>query len=261
MEKQNVNIRQDDEIEINLWELIQLLWSRALIIILVGVLFGAAAIVGTKLLITPQYTSTTTMYVLNRSQDNNSLISSDMQVSTYLTKDYKELILSRTVAEGVIKELKLDMEPEDLISKVNVEILTDTRIVENSVQDENPERACEIANALREVSSEHIKNVMAIEAVNVVDVANVPTHISSPSLFKNGVLAGAFGVMLTVIVILVAHFTNDTIKSSEDVEKYLELSVLGNIPLGEDQKKSKKKKRSTKRNTQKKKTQSNRKRR
>ena len=82
--------------------------------------------------ITPKYESTTKIMVLNK-QDNNTLTSADMQTSTQLTKDYAELIQSRTVLEGVIAQLNLDMTYKEMLNKVSVETSSDSRIVSISV--------------------------------------------------------------------------------------------------------------------------------
>ena len=198
------------------------------------------AIVGTKLFITPQYQSITKMYVLSK-QDNNTVTNSDLQTSTLLTKDYAELIKSRTVTEAVIAKLGLDLTHEQLLGKLEVETTTDTRIVTIKVLDEDPYMARDVANAVRDTAAEHIQNVMNSEAVNVVDEANIPDQKYSPNTMKNGFIAGVLGCFLAVAIILVQHISNDTIKSSEDVEKYLGLSTLGTIPLNKDDVKAKKK--------------------
>jgi capsular polysaccharide biosynthesis protein len=238
MENQVIN---NEEVEIDLGEIFHLLISRLGIIILSGIIFGLVSIVGTTLLITPQYTSTTKMYVISK-QDNSTLTSSDMQMSTYITKDYAEMITSRAVTESVIAQLGLDMTHEQLLKKISVDTSTDTRIVAINVTDEDPYVAAQIANAVRDKAAEHIQQVMDIDAVNVVDTANIPSEKASPSVSKNALIGGFLGVFLAVAIIIVVYLTNDTVKTAEDVERYLHLSVLGSIPLMEKEKKSKKQK-------------------
>lgn len=87
-----------------------------------------------------------------------------------------------------------------------------------------------------------MKNVMDIDAVNVVETANIPDQQSIPSISKNGIIGVLLGILLSVAIILIAYISNDTVKTQEDVEKYLGLSVLGTIPLTETDRKKKKKK-------------------
>ena len=231
----------NDEIEIDLGEVFHLVISKLGVIILSGILLGVLSIIGTMLFITPKYESTTKIMVLNK-QDNNTLTSADMQTSTQLTKDYAELIQSRTVLEGVIAQLNLDMTYKEMLNKVSVETSSDSRIVSISVTDEDPYTASEIANAVRDMAAEHIQSVMDIEAVNVVDTANIPNEKASPSLAKNGVIGGLLGVIIAMAAVIIIYLTNDTIKVEEDVERYLGLSVLGSIPFSEKESRSKKKK-------------------
>ena len=154
-----------------------------------------------------------------------------------------ELIKSRTVTEGVIAQLKLDMTHEKLLKKLSVDTPTDTRVVSITVTDTDPYTAAEIANAVRDIASKHIQQVMDIKAVNVVETANIPDEPSSPSVPKNGVIGGLLGILLAAAVVIIVYLTNDTVKTPEDVEKYLGLSVLGTIPYSSKMgKKSKKKK-------------------
>ena len=239
MENQVTN--NNDEIEIDLGEVFHLVISKLGVIILSGILLGVLSIIGTMLFITPKYESTTKIMVLNK-QDNNTLTSADMQTSTQLTKDYAELIQSRTVLEGVIAQLNLDMTYKEMLNKVSVETSSDSRIVSISVTDEDPYTASEIANAVRDMAAEHIQSVMDIAAVNVVDTANIPNEKASPSLAKNGVIGGLLGVIIAMAAVIIIYLTNDTIKVEEDVERYLGLSVLGSIPFSEKESRSKKKK-------------------
>ena len=239
MEQQN--LQNNDEIEIDVLELFHVLLDKIWVIILAGAVAALAVVAATILFITPQYQSATKMYVLSK-QDSNTLTSQDMQTCLSLTKDYAELIKSRTVTEGVITQLNLDMTHEQLLSKMTVDSATDTRILSISVRDADPYVACEIANAIRDVAANHIKNVMDIDAVNVVETANIPENKISPSVKKNGMVGGIAGVAIAIAIILITYLSNDTIKTQEDVERYLGLSTLGTIPMSEADRKNKNKK-------------------
>ncbi len=225
----------NDEMEIDLLELFSVLWSKVWLIAIVVVLGAVIAGLYTKFMITPQYQSTTSIYVLNR-QNESTVTSSDLSASTQLTNDYVELIKTRTVAEDVIRELKLDMKPKQLLGKLSVSIASNARIIYIRVLDEDPQQARTLANAVRLAASKQIKNVTNSEAVNVVDVANLPDTKYSPSTSRNCIIGGLIGGVIVVAYILLAHFLNDTVRTAEDVEKYLGMSTLGTIPIlkGED---------------------------
>lgn len=232
MEKVN---NQVDEIEIDLREVFILLISKCWLIILVGIVTAAIGFGISAFLIPPTYESTTKIYILNKQQEN-TVTYSDVQLGTQLTKDYAELIKSRLVLEKVIHKLQLEtiyegMDYEALLDKVSVTTPTDTRILAITVTDLDPVMAMEIANSIREEAAVHIKNVMDIEAVNVVETANLPVEKAGPSVFKWTAIGGVLGAFFVTAIILIFFFLDDTIKTGDDVEKYLGLSTLALIPL------------------------------
>ncbi|MBD5476038.1 MAG: protein-tyrosine kinase [Lachnospiraceae bacterium] len=221
----------NNEIEFDLLEIVHILFGRFWIILCAGLVTALICFAVSAYVLAPVYESTTKIYILNKT-DNTAVTYTDVQMGTQLTKDYAELINSRYVLEKVIEQLSLeDMEYEDLMHEVSVNTPVDTRIVSITVEHTNPELAMRIANCIREVAGEHIQNVMDIEAVNVVEKANMPMEKSGPSVVKWTMIGGVAGAFLACAVILIIFLLDDTIKCSEDVEKYLGLSTLALIPV------------------------------
>ncbi len=233
------NLQNEEEIEIDMGELLRYLAGKAGYIILTALAFAVLALAVTTFCMTPRYTSMTKMYVLNR-QTNEGVTSSDLQSSTYLTKDYMEMIRSRTVIEAVIADLNLNSTYEDVLGQIDVSAASDTRVIAISVTDKDPYEARDIANAVRNAAAAHIQSVMNTEAVTVVDEANIPTKKSSPSTIKNVEVAGGVGLFLALAVCVVLYLMNDKVTTAEDVERYLGLSVLASMPLEEEEVRRKK---------------------
>ncbi|HJA91697.1 MAG TPA: protein-tyrosine kinase [Candidatus Eisenbergiella merdipullorum] len=239
-------IRQNDDVEIDLLGLCLMLLHHLPVILPAALLTALCAFLYTSLLVAPTYQSTTRVYILNRT-DSNTITYSDVQLGTQLTSDYSQLIKSRFVLEEVIETMDLPMSYEGLSGMVSVSTPEDTRIIAITVTDTDPVRAMQIANAIREAASEHILNVMDIQAVNVVETANLPSHASGPNTSRNILMGGMLGAALVIGILVVRFLMDDTIKTSEDVEKYLGLSVLAVIPLNEGETDGKKKRRKAKR--------------
>lgn len=235
----------NEELTIDLAELFSVLWSKIYLIILVGLIAALAAFAGTKIFITPEYTSSTSMYMLTRSQSGGTITSSDLQTGTQLTQDYMEMVKSRSVLEQVISVLNLDMSTQELSSSVTTENKTNTRILTISVSNEEPELAQEIANTLRETVSVKIREIMEVDAVNTIEEANLPSAPSSPNVMRNTMLGGILGVLITAGILVIIFLFDDTIKTPDDVEHYLGLNVLTSIPVAEGEEKGKKTKRRT----------------
>ncbi|MGN0132752.1 MAG: YveK family protein [Lachnospiraceae bacterium] len=239
-------MRKDDVIEIDLRELFFVLLGKLHILILALVLGAVVMFFISEAVLPAEFESTTSIYVLNK-QDSNVVTYSDLQTGTQLTKDYAELVKSRSVMEKVISQLQLnglyeDMEKIDsdgLAKMVTVNNATDTRIISITVRDTNPARAQDIANAIRETAAVHITSVMDIEAVNVVDYAEMPMEPVSPNVLKNVVIGALISFLLAAAVIIIIYLLDDTIKSPDDIERYLGISLLGTIPLDESLSKKK----------------------
>lgn len=231
MEGTKQNVRENDENMIDILEILMRLWSKAHLIILAGILTGLLAFLGTKLLITPMYTSTTKFYVLSKAEGAGSVTAGDLQLGSQLIKDYAELVKSRPVLEEVISVLNLDMETEELAGKITVTTMADTRVMAIQVEDSEPKVARDIADAVREAVSIQIKNIMDVDAVKTVENANLPKEASSPNVIKNTALGALLGMLLVAAVIVVIYLFDDSVKTPEDIERYLGLNVLASIPV------------------------------
>lgn len=221
---------QNDEIEIDLWELLDLLLHKLWIIIPTAMVTFVIGFCIAMFAVTPMYQSTTGIYVMSR-QNSDTLSVSDTQLSSQLTKDYEQLIQSRTVLESVIAQTGIEETYGGLKDRVAISNVKDTRIIYITVTDASPEMARVLANAIREEGAKHIQAVTNVEAVNVVDEANLPTSPSSPSVAKWALIGGFIGAFVSMAVIVIRYLMDDTIKSSEDVEKYLGWSTLALIPM------------------------------
>lgn len=248
-----------DEIEIDLREVFMHLLGNIILILLSTMIGMLLMFYISNVLLDKKFQSSTKIYVLNQ-QDSQAVTYTDLQTGTQLTKDYAVLVKSRTVTTQVIADLDLrnqyeDMEeitPDELAEMITVTTQQDTRIITITVKDNNPTRAQDIANAVRLAASKHIYQVMDIEAVNVVDYANLPERPVSPNPLLNAIIGALLGFFISVAILVVSFLMDDTIKTPDDVEAYLGLSVLASIPFDETMDgavKGKKKKRKNKKNT------------
>lgn len=208
------------------------LLDHVLILILSGIVLAILSAVGSKLLLKPVYTSSASLYIINR-QDKKSMTLTDLQTGTQLTKDYQILVKSRPVMEQVISDLDLDLSYEQLKRMITVNAPADTRIVEIVVKSNNAYTAKSLADAIAKVSAARIVNVMDMDAANVIEQGSLPTKPSKPSILINTVFGGFLGILIASLIFILANLLNDTIKTSEDIERYLNLVTLSEIPIEE----------------------------
>ena len=224
-------MKEQDKFEIDVFQLVKVLWKRKFLIVLVALVAGLAAFAYSSFVIKPQYTSTTRIYVVNRNQaDKPGLTNQDLQAGAYLVKDYREIILSQDVLDKVVKDQSLTIDARTLGKKVSVTVPTETRIVSISVRDGKPEEASRIANALREVAAQKIISVTRVSDVTTLEEARPATSPSSPNIRRNTMMATIAGVGFVTVVVLLVELLDDRVKRPEDIEEVMHLSLLGVIP-------------------------------
>ena len=224
-------MKEQDKFEIDVFQLVKVIWKRKFLIVLTAIIAGLAAFAYSSFVIKPQYTSTTRIYVVNRNQaDKPGLTNQDLQAGTYLVKDYREIILSQDVLDKVVKDQSLTIDARTLGKKVSVTVPTETRIVSISVRDGKPEEASRIANALREVAAQKIISVTRVSDVTTLEEARPATSPSSPNIRRNTMMATIAGVGFVTVVVLLVELLDDRVKRPEDIEEVMHLSLLGVIP-------------------------------
>lgn len=235
------NRSYEEEKVIDLKELIYTLLDKWLMIVISAFLCALIGMCASMFLMPEKFQSKTSIYIYN--QQDDGMTYSDLQTGSTLTKDYEVLIKGRTVLESVIEKLDLDLSYGDLYGMVSVSVPDSTRIVEITVETTDPYLSREIADEVRETASANIAEVMGVDAVNVVEKANLPDKKSGPSIKKYTVLGGMAGGVLVCGIIVILFLFNDTIRTQDDVERYLGLSTLGIIPVNENANAGKKKRR------------------
>lgn len=216
--------------EIELREYFYILWKRAWIIVLITVLSVATSGIISFFVLEPEYQTYATLMVGKPQSSEDTIEYSDVLLNHKLVTTYGEIAKSRIVSKEVIENLGLDLTPEALRGKVNVTLVRDTEIIKIEVTDKNPELAAKIANELSNVFMKHVVKIMKIENVQVIDRAEVPVSPVKPKPMLNMAIAGVLGVMISVFIIFFLEYLDNTIKTPDDVERYLELPVIGMIP-------------------------------
>lgn len=224
-------MKEQNTMEIDVFQLLNTLWKRKLIIALVAIVTGAIAFAYSSFIVKPEYTSTTRIYVVNRNQgDKPGLTNQDLQAGSYLVKDYREIILSQDVLEKVVTDLQLDMPTKNLASKIQVTVPVDTRIVSISVKDKQPEEASRIANSLREIAAQKIISVTRVSDVTTLEEARPATFPSSPNIRRNTLIGFLGGLGVVVVVVLLVELLDVRVKRPEDIEDVMQIPLLGVIP-------------------------------
>jgi MPA1 family polysaccharide export protein len=226
-----MNNQEANTIEIDVLSLLRTIWRKKFLILLTAILTTGLAFAYSAFLATPQYDSTTRLYVVNQSSDNGAVITNqDLQAGSFLVKDYKEIILSQDVLKNVTTTLGIT---DDIKEKITVNIPVDTRILSITVRDSDPNQAATIANTLRDEAAKKIIEVTKVSDVTTLEAALPAENPSTPQTKRNLVLGFIVGAFLATALVLVLEVLDDRVKRPQDIEEGLGMTLLGVVPHAE----------------------------
>jgi capsular polysaccharide biosynthesis protein len=215
-------------------EVLQILWKRAWVIVLVAVVLVGTA-VGASLVQTPVYEASAKL-LLGQKQTDDQLptnLMGEVEGLQQLTHTMVTAVDSRPVAEETIQRQGLQMDPQDLLDNLTVEQLEDTQFLQLTYSDSDPERAKEIVNAVSDVSSNKIAEANASPSnitVVVWEYAAKPPAPISPDPVRNGLLALGLGLMLGAGLAFLLEYLDDHWRSPGEVEQVSGVPTLGIVP-------------------------------
>lgn len=215
---------------IDLREYLAIIKKKAWIIAAITAVTTFVSVFLSFFVLSPVYEAKTTL-IVNTDQKNDDTITGDeFSVTQRLAVTYGEIIKSRTVLEPVIEKLGLDISYEDLSKMVTVSPVKDTQIINISVQDTNPLKAKDIANSIPEVFTKEVKRITKANSVEVIDKAVEPLSPIKPNKLMNVLIAFVLGIMIGLFVVFLIEYMDNKMKTPQDVEKHLDLPILGVIP-------------------------------
>ena len=217
--------------EIDLKQLFSIFWEKKILIIITVLIFATIGGVYSIELKKPVYTSSTSL-VLAQSQgdESSSITSTDINLNSKLVSTYAEIITSKTTIRDVISNLGLDLKEDAVKKNIKVTDVEGTEVIKITVTNEDPEIASKIANETANVFINKAKEIYKIDNVQVLDLAepiNTPSNINHT---KDIAIFVVVGVIISCAYILIVNMFDNTIKTQEDAEKTLKLSVLASIP-------------------------------
>lgn len=223
------------EEEISLVEIGQVLLKRWKILFFLPLLAAALAYGISLYTHTPEYVSSSTLIVMpfTEQMEGGGVVRHDIESTRQVVESCRELTLSHDSMQRVIGELNLPFSAQALRSKIEITVSSDiTRV---TTTDSNPTRAYEITTHVTGVLMEYITDTARLENVQLLNPAQVPDAPASQNFLLNTAVAFVLALMVSVALAFLFEHLDNTIKSADDVQKYLGLQVLGVIPEFEDE--------------------------
>lgn len=219
--------------EISLRDYFLILKKRRFLIIIITVLAILAANIGTKIIVKPEYKSSTTLIIKGSEKVDSE--SDQSYLNEKLIKTYSEIVNSRLIRTEVGKNLNIDLNTKDIIQKVDVEIIPDTDILKIEVTGSKAELVAKVADEIANVSAKEAKNMISIEKVEVVDEAQVPKRALNSNTKKNTIIGLILGLVISIFLAFLFEYLDNTIRTPKDISRHLRLLSIGILPRVEEE--------------------------
>ncbi|MFF2459546.1 YveK family protein [Peribacillus simplex] len=202
-------------------------WKLIMLLTLIAALISGTI---SYFLLTPVYQSSTQILV-NQKQSENQLDSTQIRSNIDMINTYSVIIKSPVILEKVIDKLELDQSVEQLSEKITINSQENSQVFSLTVQDSNPSHAVEIANTISETFQKEIKDIMNVDNVSLLAKAEIKENPSpvKPNPVLNIAIAVVVGLMAGVGLAFLLEYMDNTIKDEDDIERLLELPILGSI--------------------------------
>lgn len=223
----------EEEIELRqYWEVLRKRW---IIVVALPLIAALTSGIISYFVIKPVYQASTTLIVGKKASESGlaavqMLDNSVLQANLQLAKTYAAIAQSRTVEQNVIRDLDLELTVGALDGMISINPVKTTEILEIQVLNIDPELAASIANSMANEFSKAVIEIKKVDSVSIVDPAVIPTNPVKPNKKLNVLIAFVVGLMASVGLVFLLEYMDNTIKTSEDVEKLLGIPILGVIP-------------------------------
>ncbi|MGI6669077.1 MAG: YveK family protein [Acetivibrionales bacterium] len=214
-------------------QIVRLFLRRWWVFALFAAIIGSIACYMNYFVMVPVYQATATVLLndKNRHTPEYGIAYDQVVVNQLLIAEYTEIIYSRSIGQAIIDDLKLEgIKPEYITGMISVGTKNETRVMELSAISPDPELAMKVANSLAKVFAAKAEELMNIPHVNIIDAAELPEYPVAPRKARNTVISVFAAIVLAAGVILTVEYLDNTIKTAEDAENRLKLTVLATIP-------------------------------
>ncbi len=208
---------------------IRILRQRGWIIILLAILTAIAAF-GYSKMQTEVYESKLRLLVRPSRTDFGQ-----SQAAKELLRSYEAWLYSSYRADAVIQQLQLDMTPQQLLGDVKVASDNSSFVIELAVENTDPNLANDIArtwgNLLIQWQNQENDKNRKEDRITIEFIDDPQAALDRPKWKINTAAGGVFGALLGVVVVFVLEWIESgVVRRTEDVERYLEIPVIGTIP-------------------------------
>lgn len=208
------------------------------VIVATVLIFVISTVLYTVLFVTPKYTSVAKIIIFNKSE-TNSAQDLEFSTSTYLTRDFAEIIVDKRILNTVSEKLNNEYSVSQLKSFISINNPQNTRVIEIIANTPDAKDSKRIVDAVCDVAGDEMVDLMGLDRINIISYGDVAKKPSSPNTTSNALLALFFGFIAGLLIVIVLFITDNKVSTEEDLEKYFGISLLATIPFNNKSRTSK----------------------
>lgn len=223
----------EEEITLDIKDFFEILKKRIKLIAAVTLISTFAAGIVSFFVLPPTYEAALSVFIGKSSDPKSNAIqydSSDIMMYQKLVKTYAKIAQGNDVAEKALKDLGGNYTVKGIQQMVKVTPQADTQIMDIKTENKDPKEAKRIVEVVTKAFIEKSKQVIPNGNVQIIDKAKVPEKPIKPKKALNVAIAFFLGLMVSVGIVFILEYMDNTIKTEDDIEKYLEIPVLGMVP-------------------------------
>lgn len=222
-----------EEQVISISEIIDAVKKRWKIIALTTVLATVVSGIFSFFVISPTYEASTKIFIGKEGAESEGYNSSDVSMYQNLIKTYSELIKTKDLVNKAIDNSQYDLSVNNVLNGITVNTLTGTQILQISYQSKSPSVA---KNILESITNEFITKAEELVPngnVKILESVELPKNPVAPNKTMNIAIAFILGMMVGFGIVFLLEYLDNTYKNKEQLEKDLDIPVLGVIPMSD----------------------------
>lgn len=202
-------------------------------IIIVAITLTATIISGiiSFFVIDPVYEASTKVFVGKEENDNAAYNSSEINMYQQLLQTYAQAIKTKDLVNRAISGLKYDgLEARNVVESLTVNPISNTQILQIKYQSKDPNEAKDVLKGITDEFIVTAKELVPNGNVRVIEEVELPENPVSPNKKMNIAIAFLLGLMVSVGLVFLLEYLDNTYKNKDQLEKELGIPVLGAIP-------------------------------
>ena len=215
---------------ISISEIFEALKKRWLLIVSITLVATLISVILSFLVIKPTYEASTKVFIGKEESNLEGYNNNDIQMYQKLLQTYAEIIKTNEVIQSAINDTNVDLTVKDIKDSLTITPVSDTQILQIKYQNKSPEVAMEI---LENITNEFItlaEELVPNGNVRVIEVVQLPEEPVAPNKKMNVAIAFLLGLTVSIGLVFLLEYLDNTFKNKESLERELDVPVLGVIP-------------------------------